>query len=139
MSNGIRRTALMALAMWGLASAGGTKSSDTNASKGSTAGSAGGQAETGAVSSASAGQGSSGNGSGSAQGGTTSTSNSDGNGQGLQRKQARAARHADIDKARQQVLDSVETAFAEREGAEIAGTSELISLKNQDSKKAKEK
>lgn len=126
MSKGMQKVALLALTMWGMASAGGGKSSDANGSQGSNAGSGGGQTT---VSDPSAGQGSNGNGNGSGQGETTSNPNSDGKDKGMQRKQARAARHADVDKARQQAVDSLRAAFARHEAAEVAGSSEIVNEK----------
>ena len=136
MSHGIRKTALgaLALAMMGLAWAGGNKGADTTTAPGV------GKNATGAASGASAGQSANGNGngagSGSAQSGLATHSGSNGKDPALQHKQGRAARHAEIDKARQQALDSLRAAFAARKAAEVAGSSEGVNEKIQEEKTA---
>jgi len=112
MSQGIQRMALWALAVVGMAWAG---SGSTNISP---------SQETNAS---------------SAQGDSTSNPSVDKSVQASQRKQARAARHAGIDKAREQTLDSVRAAFAVREAAEVAGSSEIVNEKLQQQKAAKQK
>jgi hypothetical protein len=56
----------------------------------------------------------------------------------LQYKQARAARHAAIDKSRQQALDSLQAAFRARGAAEVAGSSESVNEKIQQQKAAQQ-
>jgi hypothetical protein len=55
----------------------------------------------------------------------------------LSRKQARAARHAALDQARQQALDLVQAAFAGHEAAEAAGSSESVNETIQKQKELK--
>ena len=137
MSQRIRMMALgVALAMVSVAWAGGNKSAaDTSSATGA------GQNANSAASGTQTGQGANGNGNGTGngatQGGSPANPGSNGKDQALQRKQARAARHADIDKARQQALDSVRAAFAGREAAEVAGSSGIVNKKIQSEAKAK--
>jgi hypothetical protein len=120
----------MMSAVW----AGGSKSAaDTSMTAGA------GQNANSAATGAPAGQGANGNGTGngSAQDGSAANLGSNGKNQALKRKEARAARHADIDKVRQQALDSLRAAFAGREASEAAGSSEIVNEKIQSEARAK--
>lgn len=108
MRQGMRHTVLWALVGMGMAWAGGS-GSNTSASQGA--------------------NGSSASVSASSQGGQATNLGSDAKGKAIQRKQARAARHAAIDKARQQALDSLRATFAAREAGEVGGSSESVNEK----------
>jgi len=136
MSQEVRKSVIgaLALVMMGLAWAGGNKGVDTSKASGAEPNA------NGATAGASAGQGANGDGTGTGNGsdqsGPAGNSGPKVKDQALQRKQARAARHADIDKARQQALESLQAAFARRAAAEVAGSSEGVNEKVQEEKTA---